>query len=105
MGSIPYFQVSPAVCLSIKRSPMACMETYSQSQNFYRNILDLDAESASAAKAVLIPAHDWFCWKEICPSVIGKYLAYFDNDHFTQDFVLSLAPIVTPVVLAAAHAG
>lgn len=103
MGSIPYFQVKPAVCLSIKRSPEACMETYSQRQNFYRKILDLDSASAAAAKAVLVPANQWLCWKETCPSVIGKYLAYFDNDHFTQQFVLSLAPIVSPVILAEAH--
>lgn len=43
---------------------------------------------------------DYFCEEEICRSVIGNILVYYDRHHISATYVRTLAPIVGPELVA-----
>ena len=47
--------------------------------------------AAEAAGAGAVDASKWFCWEDLCPSVIGKYITMRDSHHMTPDYSRWLA--------------
>ncbi|ACU39144.1 acyltransferase family protein [Actinosynnema mirum] len=44
---------------------------------------------------------DYYCTADICPPAIGNVLLYFDDNHLTSSYMLTMNPIVEPAVLGA----
>ena len=101
MGTSPAFPVAPPICLSRHPNPQSCSVRFSSDHAYYQKLLARDVSVAQTSHATLIQAFRWFCWKQTCSPVIGKYLAYADQDHLTPQFATSIAPQISASVLAA----
>jgi hypothetical protein len=48
------------------------------------------ARAAESGGAAFIDTIGWFCFEDQCPMVIGRTIAYRDDDHITQAYALEL---------------
>ncbi|AKK05059.1 putative acyltransferase [Corynebacterium mustelae] len=67
--------------------------------------VDPAAQYLNAPNQVAVDTADWFCPAGYCPPVIGNIYVYRDGNHISDDYVLSLAPLlweqIKDVVLSA----
>ncbi len=78
---------------------------YLRSQAFgapYVQRRDYTAAALRSAGITMIDPLDWMCSAQRCPTVIGNVLVYRDSSHITDTFSRALAPIVEPILAAAA---
>lgn len=41
-----------------------------------------------------VDTSNWFCIDDFCPPVIGNIYVYRDGNHMSDDYALSLAPLL-----------
>ncbi|MBP1819472.1 hypothetical protein [Mycobacterium sp. OAE908] len=91
VGSVPLMDQDPPRCLAgnsssaLKCSTEAIKATHVQHADF-------DASSKAGASYVNIAP--WLCTADVCPAIIGNYLAYQNQFHLTSTFAESLAPVM-----------
>ncbi|MDO5097652.1 MAG: acyltransferase family protein [Corynebacterium sp.] len=56
--------------------------------------VDPAAQYLNAPNQVAVDTADWFCPNGHCPPVIGNIYVYRDGNHMSDDYVLSLAPLL-----------
>jgi peptidoglycan/LPS O-acetylase OafA/YrhL len=100
MGTSPEFAESVPACLAAHHDPQQCSSRYTYGAGYYGAYLSRDREEAAAARARLVPTHQWFCDGDVCEPVIGRYVAFADVEHLTIDYSEYLSSVVTARVLA-----
>lgn len=55
---------------------------------------DPAAQYLTAENQVAVDTADWFCPKGHCPPVIGNIYVYRDGNHISDDYALTLAPLL-----------
>jgi peptidoglycan/LPS O-acetylase OafA/YrhL len=53
---------------------------------------------AAQAGIGFVDVQPWFCWKAMCPSVIGSRVVYTDVGHVTQTYAAHLTPLLAPAL-------
>ncbi len=48
--------------------------------------------AARAAGVGVVDAEPWFCFHDLCPSVVGEFITMRDSEHMTPDYARWLAP-------------
>jgi peptidoglycan/LPS O-acetylase OafA/YrhL len=91
LGDLPELAQQPVDCLLARNATMAtCATTPSPDQ------LSADADIATGAVDAHLGFMDptgWFCSSELCPTVIGHTIAYFDTNHVSSTYALELASV------------
>jgi peptidoglycan/LPS O-acetylase OafA/YrhL len=90
IGNNPGLPEDPGLCLSRPGAePARCVGGY------------LDRSRVTAELALVrsmggtgIDIAPWFCVKDRCPAVVGRWLAYSNSGHISAQFVRTLAPLV-----------
>jgi hypothetical protein len=97
------FAMPVASCLSQRANPKLCglAPTTTVWGATYQQYLTRDSLIATTSGAKLVPARPYLCTATFCNSVIGSLITSVDADHFSTVFSTSLAPYMTPAVLAA----
>jgi hypothetical protein len=86
---IPYLQRDPGTCLSTGHAdlgdclmrPVGFRQAGSQDQ----------LEAAQEVGVDSIDPSRWFCWRSLCPSVVGSTIAHRDQGHMTNEYSRQLA--------------
>ena len=52
------------------------------------------AELAARPDMLAVDTSNWFCIDDLCPPVIGNIYVYRDGNHMSDDYALSLAPLL-----------
>jgi peptidoglycan/LPS O-acetylase OafA/YrhL len=99
-GTSPEFAQSVPACLAAHHDPQQCSSRYTYGAGYYGAYLERDQQVATALGARLVPTHEWFCAREVCEPVIGRYVAFADVEHLTIDYGEYLSRVVTQSVLA-----
>jgi hypothetical protein len=92
IGAVPLINQDPPRCLAAhSSSALSCATPTSVAvkENLHS---DLDAAQQTGAGYVnLLP---WLCTADVCPSIIGKYLAYQNQAHMTTTYAEHLIPVL-----------
>ena len=99
LGGVVYFPIPNTQCLASRMNPSACTVALSSGANPF--ILSRSKAMATAAAATLISARQYLCTATVCAGVVGNTVTAIDNDHFSVDFGLKIAPFVSADVLTA----
>ena len=90
IGDPPIHTVSPVECIT-KDDPtlLGCLAPPEE-----RSIRMMRAteRAAKTAGADFIYTADWFCARDLCPTVIGQLITHRDEEHITVDYAEYLAP-------------
>jgi hypothetical protein len=93
MGAVPFPGQHPIRCLSAHSSfTLMCASATSLATPLYAQQAMLDA--ARQAGAGYVNVTPFLCTPEICPVVIGHYLAYLDQYHLTTTYAQTLVPVI-----------
>ncbi len=90
LGDTPRLGFVGPDCIA-QHSDYATRCTTPRSTAITEDILDGERAVAEATGSIFIDPTDWFCSKDTCPAVIGRYIAYLDTAHLTIPFAESLA--------------
>ena len=103
LGTSPRFAMPVASCLAQRANPKLCglAPTTTVGGATYQQYLTRDSLVATTTGAKLVPARPYLCTTTFCNTVIGSRITAVDADHFSTVFSTSLAPYMTPDVLAA----
>jgi hypothetical protein len=93
MGAVPFPSQDPTHCLSAHSSfILRCATPTSLATPAYAQQAMLDA--ARQAGADYVNVTPFLCTPDICPAVIGHYLAYSDRYHLTTTYAQTLTPVI-----------
>lgn len=103
LGTSPRFAMPVASCLAQRANPKLCglAPTTTVGGATYQQYLSRDSLIAATSGAKLVAARPYLCTTTFCNSVIGSLITAVDADHFSTVFSTSLAPYMTPDILAA----
>lgn len=91
IGNNPSQSQDPVSCVSRPRANIAlCASGRSQADNARYN--KIEAAATKAISGIYIDTVPWACTQLLCPVVIANKLAYFDQWHFSENFVKYLTP-------------
>lgn len=91
IGNNPSLTQDPVACASKPKVNLAlCSSGRAQADNAKFN--SIEKKAAIDLGATYIDTVAWSCSDSLCPIVINKKLAYFDQWHFSESFVKYLAP-------------
>jgi hypothetical protein len=93
IGDGPKLTQNPPACLAANSlSALKCATSASEAISIDEQRADLDAARQAGAGYVNITP--WLCTTDVCPAIVGNYLAYHDQDHLTTTFTKSLVPVL-----------
>lgn len=93
MGEVPALKEDAPRCLAANQSSaLKCATAASEAISADENRADFDAALQSGAGYVNVTP--WLCTEELCPAIIGRYLAYRDQRHLTTAFTEALGPVL-----------
>lgn len=78
-------------CYEEERDLVACSIPR---DNFYAPVDPAAVELAPRPNMLAVDTSNWFCPSDICPPVIGNIYVYRDGNHMSDDYALSLAPLL-----------
>ena len=90
IGDTPILGVSGPDCV-VQQPDYAVSCSTPRATAVSQRILDVERAAAQDTGTRFADPTDWFCTNDACPVVIGGYLAYMDDSHFTIPFAESLA--------------
>ncbi|MEU6348929.1 acyltransferase family protein [Streptomyces sp. NPDC047072] len=64
----------------------------------YTDFRAMEKEVAEKYGAEIIDTTDAFCANDVCPSVIGDQVVYYDNSHITSSYSKTLKPFLEPAL-------
>jgi hypothetical protein len=82
---------SPPACLSSNSSDVQACDIDLATNQAYPTVRARDATIATDAHAIEIPTWQLVCYDNECSPVIGKYMAFVDQDHLSTPYSLYLA--------------
>jgi len=90
IGDPPIHEISPVKCLT-ERNPTlkGCLsppEARSQVMS------EATRRAADAAGAEFLVTEQWFCWDDLCPTVVGRLITHRDIEHISIPYSEYLAP-------------
>lgn len=102
IGDTPHLSVSGPDCIA-QNAAYATICVTPRSIAISQRILDSELAASEAAGANFIDPTNWLCNRDVCAAVIGRYIAYRDDSHFTIAFAQTLGarlgallPLVEP---------
>lgn len=97
IGDSPALKEDAPRCLAANQSSaLKCATAASEAVSADENKADLDA--AQQAGAGYVNLNPWLCTEELCPAIIGNYLAYRDQQHMTSTFAEALSPVLEQAI-------
>lgn len=93
IGNNPSLTQDPINCISRPRINLSlCSSGRSQSDNAVYN--KIEREATLAIKGTYLDTVAWACTQILCPVVIDKKIAYFDQWHFSETYIQYLLPML-----------
>jgi hypothetical protein len=97
IGTPPALKEDPPRCLAANdTSALKCATPPSEATSADEQQADLDAAQQSGAGYVNLTP--WLCTADICPAIIGHFLAYRDQRHLTTVFTKALVPVLQQAI-------
>jgi peptidoglycan/LPS O-acetylase OafA/YrhL len=90
IGDPPIHSISPVQCLT-KDDPtlLGCLSA--PEQRSIRMTRATERAAATAGADFIRTAH-WFCFRDLCPTVVGDLITHRDDEHITVEYAEYLAP-------------
>ncbi|MGA8845499.1 MAG: acyltransferase family protein, partial [Nocardioides sp.] len=89
LANTPKLPRQPGVCLSSGiRHLGGCLLEVGQDASGYQQGF---GEVAGELGVRVVDAEKWFCFEEVCPSVVGNYVTMRDREHMTTEYARLLA--------------
>ncbi|MEY2417656.1 MAG: hypothetical protein QOG90_336 [Actinomycetota bacterium] len=85
-------------CVTVRSTPQDCDR---EVQPRWLAVRGAESAGANAAHATYVDPLTWFCYRSLCPAVIGSTPVYWDGVHMTGAYSRSLAPQLARVLLPA----
>ena len=97
LGDVPALKEDAPRCLAANESSaLKCATAASEAISADENKAGVDAaQQAGAGYVNLTP---WLCTEDLCPAIIGRYLAYRDQRHLTTAFTEALSPVLEQAI-------
>jgi len=96
-GEVPRLDQDPPNCLAAHSSDaLKCAAPPSVSASGDEQQAVLKAAQQSGAAYVNVTP--WLCTEELCPAIVGHYLAYRDQRHLTSTFTEALSPVLQQAI-------
>jgi hypothetical protein len=97
IGEVPALKEDAPRCLAANESSaLKCATAASEAISADENKAGVDAaQQAGAGYVNLTP---WLCTEDLCPAIIGNYLAYRDQRHLTTAFTEALSPVLEQAI-------
>ena len=83
-------------CVTVRSKPQDCDR---EVQKRWFDVEQAEKAAASAAGATYVDPISWFCYRSLCPAVIGTTPVYWDGVHMTAAYSRSLAPQLAAAIL------
>ena len=97
LGEVPRLDQDPPNCLAAHESDaLKCATSPSAAASADEQQAVLDAAQQSGAAYVNVTP--WLCTDDVCPAVIGHYLAYRDQRHLTTTYTQALIPVLKQAI-------
>jgi hypothetical protein len=97
IGTVPALNEDPSRCLAAHdSSALKCATPPSEATSADEEQADLDAAQQSGAGYVNLTP--WLCTADICPAIVGHFLAYRDQRHLTTAFTKALVPVLRQAI-------
>jgi hypothetical protein len=90
LGDPPIHEVSPVKCITARNPTLeGCLSPPEQ-----RSLVMTEAtrRAAAAAGAEFLDTEPWFCWDDLCPTVVGHLITHRDIEHISIPYAEYLAP-------------
>jgi hypothetical protein len=96
-GEMPRMDQDPPRCLAANgASALKCVTPASAAIQADEQQAGLDAARQSGASYVNLTP--WLCTTDVCPAIVGHYLAYRDQNHLTSTYTQALVPVLQKAV-------
>jgi SGNH domain (fused to AT3 domains) len=93
IGEVPALKEDAPRCLAANESSaLKCATAASEAISADENKAGVDAAQQAGAGYVNITP--WLCTEDLCPAIIGHYLAYRDQRHLSTVFTEALSPVL-----------
>lgn len=91
LGDPPIHEVNPIKCLTKQGEPtlLGCLGPPEDRSLQMRDAVERAGETAGAE---YLETEQWFCWDDLCPTVVGDYVTHRDREHITIPYSLYLGP-------------
>jgi len=90
LGDPPIHEVSPVKCITGNDPTLeGCLSPPEE-----RSLVMMEAtrRAADAAGAEFLDTQSWFCWDDLCPTVVGQLITHRDIEHISIPYSEYLAP-------------
>ena len=97
MGDVPLLKQDPPRCLAAHTSSaLKCATKTSTAAPAHEQQAALNA--ARQAGAGYVNLTPWLCTADLCPAIVGHYVAYQDQWHITDTYAQALMPLVQQAI-------
>jgi hypothetical protein len=97
LGDIPALKEDAPRCLAANESAALKCAT-PPSEAVIVDEVQAGIDSAQQAGATFVNVAPWVCTEELCPAIVGRYLAYRDQRHLTTVFTEVLSPLLEQAI-------
>jgi len=92
LGEVPRLSEDPPRCLAAhSSSALKCATPPSEATS--PDELQAGVDAARQSGAGYVNLTPWLCTSDVCPAIVGHYLAYRDQVHLTTTFAEALVPV------------
>ena len=89
IGDPPAVIEHPGQCLSERDATLK--DCLSKQDKVSLTYIDALRQAARNKGVQFVETAAWFCWNDLCPSVVGQYIAHRDRTHVSQTYAAYLA--------------
>ncbi|GEP34517.1 acyltransferase [Nocardioides szechwanensis] len=90
IGDPPIHTVGPVECIT--RDDPTLLGCLGPPQERSIRMMRATERAAETAGADFVYTADWFCARDLCPTVIGQFITHRDDEHITVEYAEYLAP-------------
>ncbi len=89
IGDPPAVIEHPGQCLSERDATLK--DCLSKQDKVSLTYIDALRQAARSKGVQFVETAAWFCWNDLCPSVVGQYIAHRDRTHVSQTYAAYLS--------------
>ncbi len=90
IGDPPIHEINPIKCLT--RADPSLLGCLSPPEQRSIRMADATRRAAETAGVEFLETAQWFCWDDVCPTVVGDYVTHRDVEHITIPYSTYLSP-------------
>jgi peptidoglycan/LPS O-acetylase OafA/YrhL len=90
LGDPPIHEVSPVKCLTTRNPTLQGCLSPPEARSL--QMIGATRRAAEAGGAEFLETEQWFCWDDVCPTVVGRLVTHRDVEHISIPYAEYLAP-------------